>query len=45
MTYSVEWHPKTRKFLRKLPKDVSARIVLKVKEMKEEPFRYLEHYE
>ena len=45
MTYSVEWHPKTRKFLRKLPKDVSARIVLKVKEMKGEPFRYLEHYE
>jgi len=45
MTYSVEWHPKTRKFLRKLPKEVSARIVLKVKKMKEEPFRYLEHYE
>ena len=45
MSYSVEWHPKVRKFLKKLPKDISARIVLKVKEVKEDPFRYLEHYE
>ncbi len=45
MTYSVEWHPKVRKFLRKLPKDVSERIVLKVKEAQNDPFRYLEHYE
>ena len=45
MSYSVEWHPKTRKFLRKLPKDISERIVLKVKEVREDPFRFLEHYE
>ena len=45
MSYSVEWNPKVRKFLHKLQKDVSERIVLKVKEVKEEPFRYLEHYE
>ena len=45
MSYSVEWHPKVRKFLRKLPKDISERIVLKVKEVQEDPFRYLEHYE
>ena len=45
MSYSVEWHPKTRKFLTKLPSGVSARIVLKVKEVQEDPFRYLEHYE
>ena len=45
MSYSVEWHPKVRKFLHKLPKDISERIVLKVKELQEDPFRYLEHYE
>ncbi|MBI2664428.1 type II toxin-antitoxin system RelE/ParE family toxin [Candidatus Woesearchaeota archaeon] len=45
MTYSVEWHPKVRKFLRKLPEEMSARIVLKVKESAGDPFRYLEHYE
>lgn len=43
MTYAVEWHPKARKFLQKLPKDVSARIVLKLREVGEDPFRYLEH--
>ena len=45
MSYSVEWHPKTSKFLKKLPSDISARIVLKVKEVREDPFRFLEHYE
>jgi len=45
MSYSVEWNPKTRKFLKKLPNDISARIVLKVKEVQEDPFRFLEHYE
>ena len=45
MSYSVEWHPKVRKFLLKLPKEVSQRIVLKVNEAQEDPFRYLEHYE
>ena len=45
MTYSVEWHPKVRNFLRKLPKNISARIVKKVKQITEKPFHYLEHYE
>ena len=45
MSYSVEWHPKVRKFLRKLPEDIAERIVLKVKEVQEDPFHYLEHYE
>ena len=45
MSYSVEWHPKVRKFLLKLPKEVSQRIILKVNEAQEDPFRYLEHYE
>ena len=45
MSYSVEWHPKARKFLKKLPKDVAGRIVLKIKEIQQEPFDYLEHFE
>jgi len=45
MSYSVEWDTKVKKYLRKLPDDISARIVLKVKEIKEDPFHYLEHYE
>ena len=45
MIYSIEWHPKVRKFLRKLPKNISARIILKAGEIRDDPFRYLEHYE
>ena len=45
MNYSAEWHPKARKFLRKLPADVSQRIIIKIREVQENPFRYLEHYE
>jgi len=45
MTYSVRWHPKVRRHLGKLPKEVSSRIVERVKETKEDPFHYLEHYE
>ena len=45
MSFSVFWHPKVRKFLLKLPKGVSRRIVLKVKAIRENPFHYLEHFE
>ncbi len=45
MGYSVYWHPKTRKFLYKLPKETASRIIAKVKEAKENPFHFLEHYE
>ena len=45
MSYSVIWNPKAKKFLHKLPKETSKRIVLKVKDVKEDPFHYLEHYE
>ncbi|HLD06952.1 MAG TPA: type II toxin-antitoxin system RelE/ParE family toxin [Candidatus Nanoarchaeia archaeon] len=44
MSYSAEWHPHTKKFLQKLPKDVAIRIVQKVKAVQENPFHYLEHY-
>ena len=45
MSYSLDWHPNVRKFLQKLPKEIAERIVLKARDLKEEPFRYLEHYE
>ena len=45
MTYSIEWHPKVREFLRKLPKDIAIRISEKVRSIKEKPFHYLQHYE
>ena len=45
MTFIIEWHPKARKFLQKLPKGIAARIVLKLRGVQEDPFHYLEHYE
>ncbi len=43
--FSVRWHPKVRKFLRKLPKGTAARIVLKSRDLMDNPFHYLEHFE
>ena len=45
MSYSVKWNPKPYKFLEKLPKDISLRVVVKLDEVAKDPFRYLEHYE
>ncbi len=45
MTFSIDWHPKTQDFLRKIPKDIAIRISKKVRSIKEEPFHFLEHYE
>lgn len=45
MSYSIEWDPKPFKFLNKLPKEVAMRILKKLDSVKENPFRYLEHYE
>lgn len=45
MSYSIEWKPKPFKFLEKLPKELALRILNKLDEVKENPFRYLEHYE
>ena len=44
MSYSIEWAPKSFKFLNKLPKEVAMRILKKLDSVKENPFRYLEHY-
>lgn len=45
MTYSIEWDTKPIKFLQQLQKDHSKRILDKLDIVKEDPFRYLEHYE
>lgn len=45
MTVDVFVHPKVRKALRKLPNELSGRIVKKIKAVSKNPFRYLEHFE
>ena len=40
---SIEWDPKARKLLRKLPRDIAARIYRKIdEEVKEDVTRFLE---
>lgn len=45
MSYVIKWNDKPLKYLEKLPKDISLRILKKLDAVAEEPFRYLEHYE
>jgi mRNA interferase RelE/StbE len=45
MSFSVEWDENALGFLNKLPKDIAKRIFDKVESIKENPFRFLEHYE
>ena len=45
IVYAVEFSPQATRFFRKLPKDIQERIKNKFKEVAEEPFHYLEHYE
>jgi mRNA interferase RelE/StbE len=45
MSYSIEWKPKSFKFLEKLQEDVALRILNKLDLVMEDPFRFLEHYE
>lgn len=45
MTYTIHWGKKSEKFLEKLPKDISYRIVHKVDLIKDNPFHFVEHYE
>ena len=45
MNFNVDWHPKASKNLSKLPKELIKRILNKVDEVREDPFRYLEHFE
>tara|TARA_Y100000034_G_scaffold122730_1_gene168550 strand:+ start:2494 stop:2610 length:117 start_codon:yes stop_codon:yes gene_type:complete len=34
MSFDINWHPKIRKFLRKLSPEISKRIVKKIKEIR-----------
>ena len=45
MSYSIEWHPQAFKFLENLPMDIAERILEKLDIVKEEPFRFLQHFE
>ncbi len=42
MSYSIEWNPKALDSLRKLPREISQRMVKKVSELKENPYHYLD---
>ncbi len=45
MSFSIEWDERALNFLKKLQRDVSERILKKIKSIKENPFHFLEHYE
>ena len=44
MTYEVKLHPNVVKFLQKLPKEFSERIRDKLREVRKDPFLFLEHH-
>ncbi len=45
MSYSIELDNQPAKFLDKLPKNIALRIIDKLEQIKEDPLRFLEHYE
>lgn len=45
MSYLIKWFPQADKFLSNLQEKEALRIVDKLGQIKENPFRYLEHYE
>ncbi len=45
MNYSIRLSSKAQKFLDRLNKKMSLRIIEKMEKIKENPFHYLEHYE
>ncbi len=44
MTYTVNWHPKTREFLQKCDAAISERIVKKVDSIKDDPIPHLGYF-
>jgi mRNA-degrading endonuclease RelE of RelBE toxin-antitoxin system len=44
MSYTIKLHPKVNKFLEKLDYILSSRLKKRLKLLKEDPFRFLEHY-
>ena len=45
MTYTIKWNPTAAHFLNRLPNGIALRIVKKLKQVKSNPFRFVEHYE
>jgi len=45
MNFSIIWKPSPAKFLEKLPKEIALRIINKIELLKQDPFRFLEHFE
>ena len=45
MTFSVELSNRAKRFLGGLQKDIALRIIDKLEEVAEAPFRFLEHFE
>ena len=45
MSYEIEIGKKAQKTFSKLPKDTAMRMIKKIYRLKENPFRYLKHFE
>jgi len=45
MTFEVKWNPNAAKIFSQLSKDVIKNVFKKLDKIKEDPFRYLEHFE
>ena len=45
MMFEVEYNSQSKKFLKNADKNLVERIIKKLEEVMENPFRYLEHYE
>ncbi len=45
MSFKIEIGKKAEKFFNKLPKETALRLTKKLRQLKENPFRYLEHFE
>ena len=45
MNYEIEIGPKAKKFFDKLPNKTALRLTSKLRQLKANPFRYLNHFE
>ncbi|HJZ18564.1 MAG TPA: hypothetical protein VJ208_00475 [Candidatus Nanoarchaeia archaeon] len=43
--FDIEYNSQSKKFLKGLDKNIVGRILNKLEQIRENPFRYLEHYE
>ena len=45
MTYEIDFSSKSKKIIKKLQKDFALRVLEKFEQLREDPFKYLKHYE